>query len=50
MIKYLVWAKIGNYQTVHSYVWANNDHDAKLIAEAQFGVGNILNWTAVSEN
>lgn len=49
MYKYLIWARINPLQTVNTYVWANDDLQAKLIAEAQFGVGNVLNWTRVSE-
>jgi hypothetical protein len=45
MYKYLIWARINNLQTVNTYVWASNDFEAKAIAEAQFGVGNVLNYT-----
>ncbi len=43
--KYLIWAKISETQTVNTIVWASNANDARLIAEAQFGVGNVLNYT-----
>lgn len=49
MKKYAVWARINAYQTINTFVWAENDYQAKLIAEAQFGVGNVLNWSEVYE-
>ena len=49
MYKYAVWARINSYQTVNTFVWANDDYQAKLIAESQFGTGNVLNWTRVNE-
>lgn len=49
MYKYLVWARINELQTINTYVWASDDVQAKQIAEAQFGVGNILNWTRAAE-
>ena len=45
MYKYRVWARINELQTIHTCVWADNDIDAKMIAEAQFGSGNVLSWT-----
>jgi hypothetical protein len=45
MHKYLIWAKISETQSINTFVWASNAYDAKLIAEAQFGVGNVLNYT-----
>lgn len=45
MYKYLLWIRINPYQTIHTYVYANNDLEAKMIGEAQYGVGNILNYT-----
>jgi hypothetical protein len=49
MYKYLIWARINQLQTVNTFVWANNDYSAKQIAEAQFGVGNVLNYTRVND-
>ena len=45
MYRYLIWARINAYQTVNTYVWAENDFQAKAIAESQFGIGNVLNYT-----
>lgn len=49
MYKYLIWARINQLQTINTYVWANDDLQAKQIAEAQFGTGNVLNWTRASD-
>lgn len=47
MFKYKLWVKVNDYQTVETIIWANNDYDAKLLGEAQYGVGNILSYTKV---
>lgn len=49
MNKYQVWVKIGNYQTAHVIMHASNDNEVKLLAEAQYGRGNVLNYTLVYE-
>ena len=49
MYKYKVWIRLNPYQTADVIVLANNDWEAKLLAEAQYGVGNVLNYTRVSE-
>jgi hypothetical protein len=45
MNKYLVWVRINAYQTTHTYVWADDYHVARMAAEAQYGVGNVLSCT-----
>ena len=47
MYKYQIWVRINSYQTAHTYVWASNDYEAKLLAEAQYGTGSVLNYTRV---
>ena len=49
MYKYLTWARVNAHQTVNTIVWADNDWAAKQIAEVQFGVGNVLNYTRASD-
>lgn len=49
MYTYRVWVRINQYQTAHVRVQADNDADAKIIAEAQYGRGNVLNWTRIDE-
>lgn len=48
MYKYWVWFRVNQLQTAETYIWADNDGAAKMIAEAQFGVGNVLNYSQVS--
>jgi hypothetical protein len=51
MNKYNVWVRISNYgQTTNVIIHANNDYEAKLIAEAQYGQGNVLGYTLINEN
>ena len=47
MYKYKIWVRINQTQTINTIVFAENVYAAKQIAEAQFGVGNILNYTRV---
>lgn len=45
MYRYKIWVRINDFQTTETIVMAATDLDAKLIAEAQFGQGNVLNYT-----
>jgi hypothetical protein len=47
MYTYEVWVRLTPLQTAHVRVNANNDWEAKMIAEAQYGSGNVLNYTRV---
>ena len=47
MYKYQVWVRLNPYQTAHAIVWADNDFDAKMLAEAQYGAGQVLNYTRI---
>ena len=49
MRKYAIWARVNQLQTVNTFVFAENDYQAKQIAEAQFGVGNVLGYHEVRE-
>jgi hypothetical protein len=49
MYKYTIWVRINSSQTAHTIVWASNDYEAKLLAEAQYGQGNVLNYTRASD-
>lgn len=49
MYKYAIWVRINDYQTANTFVWANNDWEAKMLAEAQYGQGNVLNYTRIDE-
>jgi len=45
MYRYKLWVRINEYQTAHTLVWAENDYAAKMLGEAQCGVGNVLSYT-----
>jgi hypothetical protein len=49
MNTYLVWVRINQLQTVHVRIQADQDYQAKQIAEAQYGAGNVLNYTLINE-
>ena len=47
MNKYLILVRINALQTAHTVVFADNAWTAKQLAEAQYGVGMVLNYTQV---
>lgn len=47
MYTYIVWVRINQLQTAHIRVQANNDWEAKLVAESQYAPGSVLNYTRV---
>lgn len=47
MYRYKIWIRLNPYQTADVYVTADNDLQAKMIAEAQYGQGNVLNYSRV---
>jgi hypothetical protein len=47
MYKYRVWIRLNQYQTADVVVNANNDWEAKLLAESMYGAGMVLNYTRV---
>lgn len=49
MYLYELWVKINDYQTANTRVWAENDYAAKQLGEAQYGVGNVLNYTRLPD-
>lgn len=49
MTKFAIWARINSYQTVNTVIFANSDYEAKMLAEAQFGVGNVLSYSRIYE-
>lgn len=50
MYKYQLWVRLNDYQTANTIVYAENDYAAKMLGEAQYGVGNVLNYTRLEEN
>lgn len=49
MYKYKLWVRINPYQTAETIVYANNDFEAKMLGEAQYGQGNVLNYTRLTD-
>jgi hypothetical protein len=49
MYRYTVWVRLNQYQTANVVVNADNDWQAKMIAEAQYGPGMVLNYSRISE-
>lgn len=50
MYRYSGWVKVSQYQTANVEVKASSDHQAFLILEAQYGKGNVLNWSRIYED
>jgi hypothetical protein len=44
MKRYTLWVRLSATHTTHTIVWANNAIDARLLGEAQYGPGNILDY------
>ena len=49
MTQYKLWVRINHLQTAHTLIYADNAYTAKQLGEAQYGVGNVLNYTEVSD-
>ena len=49
MYQYELWVRINNLQTTYTRVWAENDYAAKMLGEAQYGQGNVLNYTRLPD-
>ena len=49
MNRYLIWVRINAHQTANTIVYAENDWAAKQLAEAQYGIGTVLNYTLLDD-
>lgn len=50
MHKYRLWVRIGSFgQTADTFVWAENDFQAKMLGESQYGHGNVLGYWRIDE-
>ena len=49
MYKYKLWIRINELQTANAVIWADSDYAAKQLAEAQYGQGNVLNYSRINE-
>jgi hypothetical protein len=43
--RYRLWVRISSTQTAFTIVFADNAMMAKLLGEAQYGIGNVLSYT-----
>jgi hypothetical protein len=48
MYKYQLWVRINQTQTANTIVFADNDYSAKQLGEAQYGAGNVLNYSRIN--
>ena len=48
-MRFQLWVRLSATQSTHTIVLASNSIEALLIGQAQFGSGNVLNWTELSE-
>jgi hypothetical protein len=42
MNRYRLWVRLAGYSTANTYIYAENDYQARMLGEAQYGVGNVL--------
>jgi hypothetical protein len=49
MKQYRLWVRISQTQTADTLVYAENALLAKHLGEAQYGLGNVLSYTEISE-
>jgi hypothetical protein len=49
MCKFNVWVRLNQFQTANIIIHANHGYEAKMIAESQYGSGNVLNYTQVND-
>jgi hypothetical protein len=47
MYRYKVWVRLNQYQTADVTINADNDLQAKMIAESLYGIGMVLNYTRI---
>jgi hypothetical protein len=47
MYTFEVWIRLNTYQTTRVRIQADNGNDCRLIAEAQYGQGNVLDYRHV---
>jgi hypothetical protein len=47
--RYELLVRVASGVTSRTIVYASNAYEAKMLGEAQFGQGNILNWTELPD-
>lgn len=49
MKRYKLWVRISSTQTAFTVVFAENPLFARKLGEAQYGAGNVLNYTEIDD-
>jgi hypothetical protein len=49
MKRYKLWVRISSTQTAFTVVFAENALFARQLGEAQYGAGNVLNYTEMDD-
>ena len=49
MKRWQLWVRVQGGSTAHTIVFASNAFEAKMLGEAQYGIGNVLNYTELSD-
>jgi len=44
LIRYKLWVRLNDFETANTYIYAQNDYAARMLGEAQYGVGNVLGY------
>lgn len=47
MYQYRIWVQITPLRTANIIISANDDFEAKLLAEAQYGQGSVLGYSRI---
>ncbi len=49
MKRWQLWVRLSQTQTVHTLVFAMNAYEAKILGEAQYGIGNVLSYRELAK-
>ena len=49
MYRYKLWIRRDSYTTFNTIIMADNDWQAKMVAEGMFGIGNVLSYTRLPD-
>lgn len=49
MKRYELLVRVASSITSRTMIYASSAYEAKMLGEAQYGQGNILNWTELPE-
>lgn len=49
MKRWQLWVRVSLTETAHAILFASNAYEVKLLGEAQYGHGNVLNYTELCD-